>query len=175
MTRSRALVMALVLGVLLGTSLADLLPVRLAWSGDAEPAAQKGWLRGSPEEQLRQVEPHLRGLDVAMIEVGYRFGELYFAGKDRNWDYATYQLDKIELTTRLALERRPKRAASAAPFLDTEVPALRTVLAAKDEPGLASGMDRLRAACMKCHIAENVPWFVVEFPEQRGSPIRLVR
>lgn len=48
-----------------------------------------------------------------MVEVGYRFTELYFAGKEHNWDYAKYQAEKIEVALRLGLERRPKRAQSA--------------------------------------------------------------
>jgi len=48
-----------------------------------------------------------------MAEVGYRFTEMYWAGKDRNWPYARYQLHKIETTLKLGVERRPKRAASA--------------------------------------------------------------
>jgi len=31
----------------------------------------------------RQMERHLRGLDVAMAEIGYRYGELHFACRNR--------------------------------------------------------------------------------------------
>jgi hypothetical protein len=31
-----------------------------------------------------------------MAEIGYRYTELFFAVQDRNWDYADYQLGKIE-------------------------------------------------------------------------------
>ena len=42
-----------------------------------------------------QIEKHLRGLDVAMTEIGYRYGELHVAARERNWDYAKYQTEKI--------------------------------------------------------------------------------
>src|SRR5687767_11143659 len=75
------------------------------------------WLKGTTDEKLAQIERHLRGLDVAMAEISYRYGELLIAGKTRNWEYAQYQTEKIDLSLRLAIERRPKRGKSAEPFL----------------------------------------------------------
>lgn len=140
-----------------------------------QPATQEGWLRGSPDEKFAAVERHLRGLDQTMAEVGYRFTELYWAGRDRNWMYARYQLDKIETTINLGLERRPRRAPSAAPFLAEEIPAMRQAIAQEDESAFQDGVMRLRAACVRCHAQEEVPWLVVELPERRLSPIRISR
>ncbi|HET9746149.1 MAG TPA: hypothetical protein VFP97_10565, partial [Chitinophagaceae bacterium] len=77
------------------------------------------WVRGDPKQQIQTIEKHFRGLDVAMIEIDYRYRELFWAGKDQNWSYALYQVDKIKLSLENALERRPKRAASAQHFLQT--------------------------------------------------------
>ncbi len=133
------------------------------------------WLKGSPPEQVRTIEKQLRGLDVTMAEIGYRFTELYFAGQDGNWDYAKYQAEKIDLALRLALERRPKRAQSAQPFLEQDLPFVRQVIEAGDRARFPQAMDRLRAASMKCHTNENVPYFTVELPEHRISPVRTIR
>jgi hypothetical protein len=118
------------------------------------------------------VEEQLRGLDISMVEIGYRFDELYFAGRGRNWDYAKYQADKVRLSLELALKRRPKRAASAQPFLAEDLPALVQAIEAKDPERYQAAIERLRTGCMKCHVAESVPFFVVQFPERRASPIR---
>ena len=139
------------------------------------PKPEKSWIRGSTDEKLYQLENQLRGFDMAMVETGYRFTELTFAGKDRNWPYAKYQVEKIEKTIRLGLERRPKRAASAQPFLKEDLPAMMQAVAKHDPAAFAEGIGRLRAACVKCHVAEKVPHFAVEFPEHRASPIRIVR
>jgi hypothetical protein len=32
-------------------------------------------------------------------------------------------------------------------------------------------MERLRSACMKCHVAERVPYFTLRTPERRITPI----
>lgn len=137
-----------------------------------EGVAPDGWLKGSTAEQMRSVETQLRGLDVAMVEIGYRFSELYFAGQDGNWDYAKYQADKVRLALELALERRPKRTASAQPFLNEDLPALVQAIEAKDLERYRGAMDRLRTACMKCHVAESVPFFTVQWPDHRVSTIR---
>jgi hypothetical protein len=36
----------------------------------------------------------------------------------------------------------------------------------------AEALERLRTACMKCHVAEDVPYFTVDPPEHRLAPIR---
>jgi hypothetical protein len=64
---------------------------------DQSPAGGPAWLHGSADARFAQIENHLRGLDVAMVEIGYRYTELHFAVQDRNWDYADYQAGKIEL------------------------------------------------------------------------------
>ena len=133
------------------------------------------WLKGTADQQLRTVEKQMRGLDVAMAEIGYRFTELYFAGKDKNWDYAKYQAEKIDLALRLALERRPKRAASAQPFLKEDLPFVQKAIESGDGTGFRSAMDRLRTSCMKCHADEKVSFFTVELPEHRLAPIRTLR
>jgi len=88
-----------------------------------------------------------------MIEIGYRFGELYWAGQDRNWDYAKYQADKVRLALELALERRPKRAASAQPFLKEDLPDLVAAIEAKDGARYQVALERVRTACARCHVA----------------------
>jgi hypothetical protein len=45
-------------------------------------------LTGSDEDKFDHVARQLRGFDMAMMEVGYRYTELFWAGQDKNWDYA---------------------------------------------------------------------------------------
>jgi hypothetical protein len=133
------------------------------------------WLRGTTDERFQQVERQLRGFDKTMVEVGYRFTELYFAGQDQNWEYAKYQLEKLETALRLGFERRPKRAASGQSFLREALPAMQEVVEKADSELFRAEIERLRSACMNCHVLEEVPYFTVELPERRLSPIRAVR
>jgi hypothetical protein len=140
--------------------------------GAPAKAPHEPWLQGDDEAKFRQVENQFRGMDVAMMEVGYRFSELYFAGRDRNWPYAKYQAEKIGHVVRLGLERRPKRAPSAQPFLAEEIPAILQAVEKQTPEAFQAGIERLRAACMRCHVLEKLPDFILEFPEHRPSPIR---
>ena len=162
----------------LAIALAALVLSVLAWrqARAAAPGLAAGdWLKPAPEERVRQLERHLRGTDVAMWEIGYRFTELFYAGEDGNWDYAKYQAEKIDLALRLALERRPKRAQSAQPFLNDDLPAVQQAIQARDPAAFRNSMERLRAACVRCHTNEKLPFFTVELPQRRVSPVRTVR
>ena len=79
--------------------------------------AQGDWIKGTETEQIKTIEKQFRGFDNAMVETGYRYQELYWAGQDQNWEYANYQIDKIKIAIENGLERRSKRAKSAEHFL----------------------------------------------------------
>lgn len=136
------------------------------------PASAPSWTRGDTGERLAQIESHLRGLDVAMAEIGYRYTELFFAVEDHNWDYADYQTAKIELALRLAIERRPRRAASSNAFLNDDWPAVLAGVRTRTPAPAAQALRRLRTACMKCHVSELVPYFTVHTPEHRLTASR---
>ncbi|MFN6943584.1 MAG: hypothetical protein ACK4ND_01450 [Cytophagaceae bacterium] len=101
-------------------------------NNESVAANNNSWLRGSTEEKFKKVENHLRGFDIAMAEVGYRYTELYWAGCDSNWDYAEYQAVKIRRVIELAKERRPNRANSAIGFLDVGLKEMDNVIKNKD-------------------------------------------
>ena len=146
------------------------LPPSAAPMGGEETA----WLlEGSDEERFARVAKHLRGFDVAMKETGYRYGELYWAGRDRNWQYADYQLRKIETAIANGLERRPRRAASAQ-MLNGPLAAVRSAIAARNPENFDRAFQDLTATCNACHEAERVSFVAVGPPEIRLSPVRPV-
>ena len=57
-----------------------------------------GWLKGNTSQKFNQIAGQLIGIDITMIDTGYRYQELYWAGQDQNWDYALYQTKKIKKT-----------------------------------------------------------------------------
>ncbi len=130
-------------------------------AGVQSPAAD--WLKGTTAEMLAQVERQLRGLDITMAEVGYRYDELVEAAQSRNWEYAKYQTEKIALTINLGLERRPKRAKSARVFLDEAIPPVVEAIAARDPEKLDGAINNLHRSCIQCHRAENVLYMGNQF------------
>lgn len=113
----------------------------------------------------------LRGFDVAMVETGYRYIELYWAGKEKNWDYARYQADKIKTTITHGLKRRPKRAASAQSFLEISLPQLTEAIVRKDSNAFADRFQVLTHSCNACHAMENMGFIKISQPRHRLSPV----
>lgn len=134
--------------------------------------AQGKWINGTEEEKIKTIERQFRGFDNAMVETGYRYQELYWAGQDENWDYAKYQLEKIEIAIKNGLQRRPNRAKSAEHFLTYVLPEMQKSVASKDTVVFNKEFKILTVNCNSCHSMESVPFFTVKTPTDRQSPIR---
>jgi hypothetical protein len=130
------------------------------------------WLRGTSDEKISQVATHLRGFDIAMAEVGYRYKELYFAGETENWDYASYQIDKIQRVIELAAERRPARKESADLFVNNTIPQVKEAIAQKDKAIFIERMQSLTTGCNSCHQLEGYEFIVVEEATSKSSPVK---
>ncbi|ASS49485.1 MAG: hypothetical protein A3D31_02795 [Candidatus Fluviicola riflensis] len=133
---------------------------------------QGDWIKGTESEKIKTIEKQFRGFDNAMVETGYRYQELYWAGQDQNWEYADYQLEKIKITIENGLERRPKRAKSAEHFLSYVLPEMKKSLEKKDTEIFNKNFQTMTINCNSCHAMEKVPFFNVQIPTERQSPIR---
>jgi hypothetical protein len=110
-----------------------------------------------------------------MVEIGYRYEELYWAGMDSNWEYADYQLTKMKLSLENALERRPKRRSSAEELFLPSLDELERAAAKRERAAFEEAFGGLTSGCNSCHVAEGVASFHVEPPSVRQSPIRAPR
>lgn len=137
-----------------------------------EPSGPGGWLKGGTGEKFNTVAGQLRGFDATMVEVGYRYQELYWAGRDGNWDYAQYQREKIGTTLKNGFERRPKRKASGEHFMDFVLPEMEKAIKARDSVLFQEKFEMMTVNCNACHTMEKVPYFTVKQPLERQSPIR---
>jgi hypothetical protein len=131
-------------------------------AGVAAPADEKStdWLLARTEpERARLLQTQLRGFDLAMWEVGERFGFLHDALQRGNYPFAVYQWDKIELTIRNALIRRPGKAEHAQSlFLGKTFDDIRSDLVSADPPRAWASFARAKVACQSCHGAEGVAY-----------------
>jgi hypothetical protein len=137
-----------------------------------EKTTQGEWIRGTEKEQIKTIEKQFRGFDNAMVETGYRYQELYWAGQDQNWEYADYQIKKIKIAIENGLDRRPKRAKSAEHFLTYVLPEMKKSLEKKDTAIFNKNFQTMTINCNSCHAMEKVPYFSVKIPTVRQSPIR---
>jgi hypothetical protein len=135
----------------------------------AAPPDDAAWLlAGSNDERFARVAKHLRGFDMAMVETNHRYAELYWAGKDRNWEYAEYQIKKIQTAVANGAERRPKRAKSAE-MLDAAVLAVKDAIAKREPAAFDKAFGVLTDTCNACHQAEKMPFIRVAPPPVRTS------
>ena len=133
------------------------------------------WLMdtNSTEDKFKKIQTQLRGFDLAMIEVGYRFNSFYFALKDKNYDLANYQFDKIKKAIDNGTVRRPKRKNnSQIMFLDTQYKNMKKALDKKDSRLIWQEYNNTKVSCNACHVAENVPFIKVIDPQYRWQPIK---
>lgn len=152
----------------------SIIALLLLWScgNNQEQNVQGKWIKGTEQEKLKSIENQFRGFDMAMVETGYRYQELYWAGQDENWEYADYQIEKIRKAIENGLERRPKRAKSAEHFLTVALPEMEKALEKRGTVVFNKNFQMLTNSCISCHATEKVPHFTVKKPLYRQSPIR---
>ncbi len=124
-------------------------------------------------QKFKAIQKQFRGFDLAMVEVGYRFNSFYFAIKDKNYDLANYQWDKIKKAITNGTHRRPKRKTnSEVMFLNTRYKTMKTALTKKNDKLIWKEYSQVKQSCNACHVAERVPFIIVIDPEYRWQPIR---
>lgn len=141
-----------------------------AWTD--EPVGSQDWLRGAPQEKFETIADQFAGFSAAMMEVGYRYNELYFAGLDENWEMAAYHNDKIGSATERGFERRPARAESeiARAFIDNVLPEMDEAIASEDPEQFEIAFEDLRNNCNACHQVEEMGHLEVRTPVRRIYP-----
>lgn len=133
------------------------------------------WLmsQNGTDAKFKSIQKQLRGFDLAMVEVGYRFNEFYFALKNKNYDLAEYHWDKIKKAIENGIIRRPKRAMnSKAMFLDTQYYLMKKALKSKDANQIWQQYEKTKVACNACHAAEKVPFINVVDPQYKCFPVK---
>ena len=132
-----------------------------------------GWLVAlKPDARVPAIQRQLRGFETTMAEVSYRYGEMYFAGVESNWDYAAHMAMTLERALRLGLERTPNRTANAEKlFLKGALPPVLDAIKKKDTALFKQRIEALRAACTACHAAENHAFIRIGLPTAKRNPV----
>lgn len=131
-----------------------------------------GWLEGNSEEKFDEIAHQLGGFSRTMVEVSYRYSELYWAGMDENWDYADHQVEHIIEAMEDGLKRRPVRVESAEDFMENTIPQIESVILKKDKEEFIKGFRALTSACNACHAKEGESFIMIQEPQDRLSPVR---
>jgi small-conductance mechanosensitive channel len=129
------------------------------------------WLGKNLQEILNNIEEQFAGFSGTMVEISYRYKELYWAGQDENWEYALYQIEHIEEALEQGFMRRPEREASAQQFVNQSLPEIEAIANEGDKEAFLVSFTELAAACNTCHNMEEVEFMVVDIPKVRTSVI----
>jgi hypothetical protein len=138
-------------------------------------STKSNWLleTKTDEQKFKKIQKQFRGFDLAMVEVGYRFNSFYFAIKDKNYNLAHYQLDKIKKAIENGIQRRPKRKNnSEIMFLNTQYNAMKKALDTEKSQQIQKEYLNTKRQCNACHMAEKVPFIHVADPKYRWQPIQ---
>ncbi len=138
-------------------------------------STKSNWLleTKTDEQKFKKIQKQLRGFDLAMVEVGYRFNTFYFALQDKNYELAQYQLDKIKKAITNGIQRRPARKEnSKTMFLNTQYKMMTKALKSKDSALIEKEYTHTKNLCNACHKAERVPFIKVIDPKYRWQPIQ---
>ncbi len=117
------------------------------------------------------IERQFGGFSATMWEVGYRYNVLYWAGEDRNWELAAYQIEKIRSAMENGFERRPAREPSAASFMETSLPSLESAVRERDPVLFEDRFLALTLSCNRCHADEGMGYARVTRPDHRAAPL----
>lgn len=128
----------------------------------SKDAGKDGWLKGTTDEKIDKVANQLRGFDICMMEMNYRYKQYYESAKDSNYQYALYQLDKMKESILKASERRPKRNQSAQWFVTTILTRLQTQIDSSKSVSLPQDFQVLKNGCKSCHAMEKVSFITIE-------------
>ena len=126
---------------------------------------------GSHDEKLNNVIKVIPSTADIMFQMGERYRNLYWAGKQGKWEFAQYQTEEMQSLSKELILTRPNRAATAQAFLLDAFKDFENAIAQKDWPGFQSAFALMRERCMTCH-RQNEHAFIVlnKTPPKGNSP-----
>jgi len=153
------------LGRTIGIVLAvTILPLTVGAQTQTPPAA-----RETPKEPREVPKTYLPGLEQFMNVILIEHNKLWFAGKERNWPLAAYELGEIKEVMSDVQDHVPTfKNLPLADMLDAvitkEIVALEKAIDAKDFKAFTVGYDKLTEACNACHQGTENGFIVIKRP-----------
>ncbi len=116
-------------------------------------------------------EPYRPGLGEFMTATQLRHAKLWFAGKNRNWALAAYEVDEIKE----GLEDAAKLHATfdgipvaemIKTILDPRIEPLEKAIEAKNDAQFSAAFDALTDGCNSCHANAGKPFIRIQRPSE---------
>jgi glucose/arabinose dehydrogenase len=116
-----------------------------------------------------------------MMDVGYHFGNLWFAADKQNWPLAGYYLGETRSHLKWAVQIQPSRLTKSGAKVDlngileavdnTLLAELDKAIENKDAPGFKTAYRRTIEGCYACHTACEKQFLRVQVPDAPGATI----
>jgi hypothetical protein len=140
--------------------------------------------RSDPIESLEAELERLKGIvpdqAVAMTQVAYNFGNLWFAAHAENWALAQFYFSETRTRMRWAMRIAPVRRLSTGeielePLLAmleaNQLPALERALSQRDVERFERAYQDVMDACEGCHAASDKAYLRLRVPDRPPEPL----
>jgi len=120
--------------------------------------------------------PYVPRLGDIMGATQLRHIKLWFAGKEKNWALAEYELEQIRYTFQDALTLYPGLPAANMTTMTAPTGEIDAAIKAKDSSKFAKAFGHLTTACNSCHRAQGYGYISITVPgvspfsDERFSP-----
>ncbi|VAX10305.1 hypothetical protein MNBD_GAMMA25-76 [hydrothermal vent metagenome] len=123
------------------------------------------------DEKLKQVIKVIPSTSDLMFQMGHRYQNLYWAGKQGKWEFAEYQIEEMESLIEKLMITRPRRHETASNFLGYAFKGYEDAIEHKNWPRFQKAFDKMRQACERCHKQNNHGFIKLQkIPAKGHSP-----
>jgi len=114
-------------------------------------------------------EPYEPGLGEFMTATQIRHAKLWFAGRQKSWDLAAYEIDEIKEGLEEARRLYPTFdsipvAEMMKTIIDPRIAELEKAIGAKNKDRFTVAFDEFTGGCNACHAAANKPFIRIQRP-----------
>lgn len=115
---------------------------------------------------VRMAHSYKPGFGEFMSAIQIHHAKLWFAGKNRNWPLAKFEIGEITETVKAIEEYETDRPeAKELPVLDPVLDSVQTAVQQHNERLFVATFTSLTRTCNGCHRAVNFPFNVVKIPD----------
>ena len=103
------------------------------------------------DEKLEKLIKVIPSTSDIMFQMGHRYKNLYWAGKQGKWEFAEYQIEEMQSLIKKLIITRPKREETARNFLNYAFDGYEDAIENQNWAGFQKAFDKMRQACERCH------------------------
>lgn len=108
-----------------------------------------------------------------MLQMGDRYRNLYWAAKQKKWEFAEYQIEEMQDLIETLMITRPKRKKTANKFLQTAFKLYPVALKKRDWLYFKNSFENMRKQCMICHVENDHAFIVLPKHPRKGNSLVL--